>query len=97
MKDSEKNPAVLRENMELKGSEVSDLNRQVQERMKKGDIHDYHREYEKAIVFYDDALRMDPDCADAWFNKAITLNKMEKHSEAMICVARAISLYTQKR
>jgi tetratricopeptide (TPR) repeat protein len=97
MKDPENNPVVLREKMELKGSGVTDLNRQVQERVKEGDLHDYHHEYEKAIVFYDDALRIDPDCADAWFNKAITLNKMEKHSEAMTCVARAISLYTQKR
>jgi tetratricopeptide (TPR) repeat protein len=83
------------EKMGRKGAEVTDLKRQVQERVIEGDIHDYRREYEQAIVSYNDALRLDPDCADAWLNKAITLNKMEKHSESTMCVSRAISLYKQ--
>jgi tetratricopeptide (TPR) repeat protein len=82
--------------MELKGAEVSDPVRQAQERVREGDIHDYHRKYEKAIISYDNALKIDPDCADAWFNKAITLNKMEKHEDATRCVAITLSLYVRK-
>jgi tetratricopeptide (TPR) repeat protein len=70
-----------------------DLKKQVEERVREGDIHDYLRQYDQAIVSYNNALDLDPDCADAWINKAITLNKMGKKCEAMICVARAISLY----
>jgi tetratricopeptide (TPR) repeat protein len=77
------------------GVEVTNLIRQVEELVREGDIHDCRREYEQAIVSYNDALCLDPDCADAWLNKAITLNKMEKHPEAMICISRAISLYKQ--
>jgi tetratricopeptide (TPR) repeat protein len=82
--------------MELKGAEISDPVRQAEERVREGDLYDYHREYEKAIMSYDNALQIDPGCADAWFNKAITLNKMEKHNEATRCVAIALSLYTRK-
>ena len=82
--------------MELKGAEVSNPIRKVQECVREGDIHDYHREYEKAIISYDNALHIDPDCADAWFNKAITLNKLKKHPEATRCVAIALNLYTRK-
>jgi tetratricopeptide (TPR) repeat protein len=82
--------------MELKGAGLSDPVRQVQEWVREGDIHDYHHEYEKAIISYDNALQIDPDNADAWFCKAITLNKIKKHSEATRCVAIALSLYMHK-
>jgi len=82
--------------MELNGVEVSDPVRQAQERVREGDIYDYHHEYEKAIISYDNALQIDPDCADAWFNKAITLNKIKRHSEATRCVAIALNLYVGK-
>jgi len=82
--------------MELKNAGITDPERQVQEWVREGDIHDYHHEYEKAIISYDNALQIDPDCADAWFNKAITLNKIKKHSEATRCVAIALNLYIGK-
>ena len=82
--------------MELKDAGVSDPVRQVQEWVRKGDIHDYHHDYEKAIISYDNALQIDPDYADAWFSKAITLNKIQKHSEATRCVAIALNLCTCK-
>jgi len=82
--------------MELKGAGGSDPVRQVHEWVREGDIHDYHHEYEKAIISYDNALQIDPDHADAWFSKAITLNKIKKHSEATRCVAIALSLYMHK-
>ena len=82
--------------MELKGAGGSDPVRQVHEWVREGDIHDYHHEYEKAIISYDNALQIDPDHADAWFSKAITLNKIRKHSEATRCVAIALSLYMCK-
>ena len=82
--------------MELKGAGGSDPVRQVHEWVREGDIHAYHHEYEKAIISYDNALQIDPDHADAWFSKAITLNKIKKHSEATRCVAIALSLYMHK-
>ncbi len=61
--------------------------------MRESDIHDYRGEYDKAIVSNDNALQMDPDCADAWFNKTITLNKQGRHSESTRCVTIALNLY----
>jgi len=83
--------------IELKGVGEPDLKKQVQDRLREGDMHDYRCQYEQAIASYDDALRMDPECAEAWFDKAITLNKMKKHTEATICVARAVDLYRRIR
>lgn len=58
-----------------------------------GDLRDSQGQYEKAIAAYDNALRIDPDDADAWFNKGTTLTKMGKHAEAARCVETAINLY----
>ena len=78
--------------MELKDAETAGLQDKVTELVREGDIHDYLREYNQAIISYDDALQIDPDCADAWFNKAITLKKVGKHTEATRCVAIALNL-----
>ena len=83
--------------MELKDAEATELIDQVTELVREGDIHDYLREYEQAIISYDDALQIDPDCADAWFNKAFTLKKVGKHTEATRCVAIALNLYRRIR
>jgi tetratricopeptide (TPR) repeat protein len=64
-----------------------------QDLVKEGDIRDSQGRYEEAIDSYDKALQIDPDDADAWFNKGITLKKMGKHSEGMRSIERAINLY----
>ncbi len=58
-----------------------------------GDLRDSEGQYEKAIVAYDNALRIDPEDADVWFNKGETLKKMGKSTEAMRCIETAINLY----
>ena len=58
-----------------------------------GDLRDSQGQYEKAIAAYDNALRIDPGDADAWFNKGTTLTKMGKHGEASKCIETAINLY----
>ncbi len=64
-----------------------------QDLVKEGDIRDSQGRYEEAIDSYDKALQIDPDDADAWFNKGISLKKMGKHSEGMRSIERAINLY----
>ena len=58
-----------------------------------GNIRDSEGQYEKALAAYENALRIDPDDADAWFNKGMTLKKMGKISDATRCVETAINLY----
>jgi tetratricopeptide (TPR) repeat protein len=64
-----------------------------QDLVKEGDILDSQGRYEEAIDSYDKVLQIDPDDADAWFNKGITLKKMGKHSEGTTCIETAINLY----
>jgi len=64
-----------------------------QDLVKEGDICDSQGRYEEAINFYDKVLQIDPDDADAWFNKGITLKKMGKHSEGTRSIETAINLY----
>ena len=71
----------------------SDKITQKRDLVKEGDLHDSEGRYEKAITAYDKALQIDPDDADALFNKGITLTKMGKNTEGMRCVEAAINLY----
>jgi tetratricopeptide (TPR) repeat protein len=50
-------------------------------------------DYEKTIEAYDRALQINPDNADVWFNKGMTLKKMGKSSEGERCIEKAIILY----
>lgn len=58
-----------------------------------GDLRDSQGQYEKALAAYDKALEIDPDDADAWFNKGETLMKMGNIPEAAKCFDRATDLY----
>jgi TM2 domain-containing membrane protein YozV len=42
-------------------------------------------DYEKAIEFYDRAIRIDPDYLDAWHNKRLALVKLGRNEEAGQC------------
>jgi tetratricopeptide (TPR) repeat protein len=48
---------------------------------------------EDAIASYDKALQMDPDNAEAWFNKGMTLKKMGQITESTKCIEKCINLY----
>lgn len=61
-----------------------------------GDLRDSQGLYEKAISAYDVALGIDPENADALFNKGITLKKMGKQAEGSALVAQAVNLYMAK-
>ena len=39
--------------------------------------------YDEAIKAYDEAIRLDPNDADAWNNKGIALNTQGKYDEAI--------------
>lgn len=97
MEDIGDNPGDLRKKMIMNGESSAGLNQQAEELVREGDIHNYLCEYELAIDSYDDALRVDPGCADAWFNKAITLEKMGKHERALRCIAVALNLHRKIR
>jgi tetratricopeptide (TPR) repeat protein len=58
-----------------------------------GDLRDNQGRYEKAIAAYDRALMIDPEDADAWYNKGETLFKMGKITEASKCFEIASKLY----
>ena len=56
-------------------------------------LKDSQGEYEEAIAAYDKALQIDPDDADALFDKAETLQKMGRFKEAETLVEKAINAY----
>ncbi len=97
MEDTGDNHGALRKKMIMNGAASTGLNQQVEGLVREGDIHDYLCEYELAINSYDEALQVDPGCPDAWFNKAITLEKMGKHEEALRCIAVALNLHREIR
>jgi len=58
-----------------------------------GDLRDSQGRFEKAIAAYDRALMIDPEDADAWYNKGETLFKMGRITEASKCFEIATKLY----
>ncbi len=58
-----------------------------------GNLRDNQGLYEKAISAYDIALGIDPEDADALFDKGITLKKMGKQAEGAKYIDQAVSLY----
>ena len=51
-----------------------------------------NRVYSMALDYYDQAIRMDPNYADAWNNKGIALHNLKKYKEAIECNDRAIKI-----
>jgi Flp pilus assembly protein TadD len=49
--------------------------------------------FEDAIVSYNIALRIDPDNAETWFNKGMSLKKNGQIKEATQCIEKSIDLF----
>jgi tetratricopeptide (TPR) repeat protein len=64
-----------------------------QDWVNEGNLKDSQGKYEEAIADYDKALQIDPDDADALFDKAETLQKMGKRKEAELLVEKALNEY----
>ncbi len=58
-----------------------------------GDLRDSQGRFESAIAAYDRALMIDPEDADAWYNKGETLFKMGRITDASKCFEIATKLY----
>jgi Flp pilus assembly protein TadD len=40
----------------------------------------------------DKAIELKPDCADAWNNKGVTLQRLEEYEEARKCYGKALDI-----
>jgi len=49
--------------------------------------------YDEAIKFFDKVLEINPNFSEAWYGKAIALEKLGKIPEAIECYNRALDLY----
>lgn len=61
--------------------------------MESGNLRDSQCQYAEARTAYDQALRIDPEYADARFDKGETLEKMGKLLEAQKCCSLALNRY----
>jgi tetratricopeptide (TPR) repeat protein len=50
------------------------------------------KKYEQAITSYDKVITIDPDDADAWYNKGDALNSLGKSDEAEKCYDKSKEL-----
>jgi tetratricopeptide (TPR) repeat protein len=67
--------------------------KKAQEWVEQGNLLDTQGQYEKAITAYDNALQIDPEDADAIFNKGATLVKLGQVPEAMKCFETATQMH----
>ena len=58
-----------------------------------GNCQDCMDKVDEAIASYDKALQMDPDNAETWFNKGMTLKKKGQITESTECIEKCINLY----
>jgi tetratricopeptide (TPR) repeat protein len=58
-----------------------------------GNCQDCLDKLDDAIAAYDTALELDPDNAEVWFNKGMTLKKKGLITESTQCIEKCIDLY----
>ena len=51
-----------------------------------------NQQYSDAIAFFDKAIEIKPDYADAWINRGVALDKLDKDTEAVYSFDRAIAI-----
>jgi Flp pilus assembly protein TadD len=59
---------------------------------KEGDTHYNAKRYQRALAAYEQAIRLDPDDAGAYYNKGIILEKLGEKREAKRAYERARQL-----
>jgi tetratricopeptide (TPR) repeat protein len=58
-----------------------------------GNCYEYLNQSDKAILYYEQVIQIDPFHAEAWFNKGMSMKKTGNEKEATLCIERAIELY----
>ncbi|KAF5090928.1 tetratricopeptide repeat protein [Methanospirillum sp. J.3.6.1-F.2.7.3] len=56
------------------------------------DVLDHMGNHDEALVWYDRALEYDPNNAETWYNKGMTLRKTGCQEEGLSCIRKGISL-----
>ncbi|MBC7101588.1 tetratricopeptide repeat protein [Methanothermobacter sp. KEPCO-1] len=51
-----------------------------------------NKEYQKALKYYDKALKINPEYAEAWNNKGIILKELKKYKKALKCYNKALEI-----
>ena len=56
----------------------------------KGKKYSYEKEYDRAIEYFDESIKLDPQDANAWSNKGLALNNMGKCNDAIKYFERSL-------
>lgn len=48
--------------------------------------------YNESLAYFDQALGIDPDFAEAWYAKGVALHNLKRYDEAIQCYDRALTL-----
>lgn len=60
---------------------------------REGDVHAAAKRYEEAVVLYDRAIEVFPECNEAWTGKAAALRLAGKLQAALECVEAALQTW----
>jgi Tfp pilus assembly protein PilF len=81
----QKNVDSATKNAEIEIADVGSLTRE-------GKDLDNLGKHNEAIEYFDKAIKIDPNYADAWNNKGVALKNLGKHNEAIECYDKAIKI-----
>jgi tetratricopeptide (TPR) repeat protein len=62
----------------------------------RGILHMYAKEHALALASYEEALKVEPDLAEAYVNKGIVLVNLGRDAEAVAAISRALELNTAR-
>jgi len=62
------------------------------QKKEEGNLHTKQKNYNKAIKCYEDAIRYSPQMKEAWFNKGLAYQFLEKYEEALKSFDEAINI-----
>jgi tetratricopeptide (TPR) repeat protein len=62
------------------------------EALLKGNEQLGNRDYNNALKYFDEALEINPNNANDWFNKGFSLAELGKHNEAIDCYDKVLEI-----
>ncbi len=68
------------------------MDKKLQELFEKGNALYEKGQFEEALLYYDQIIELEPECAAAYNNKGSALNELKRYEEALACYDLAIKL-----
>jgi tetratricopeptide (TPR) repeat protein len=90
--DIDKEERVHIEQIKAGDLQISRTELQLKDLISEGNVYYYKGDYMKSIAYYDEALKIDGNYVDAWYNKGLAFGNLGRYAEAIQCYNKALEI-----